>query len=83
VAERAVVQLAQRFDGFAVREIGHDAIHQAAEGAEKSGRQVSGSRLACSRKWWSSSSFFSGWLPCGKAVPPAQTLRTAAARIKF
>jgi hypothetical protein len=34
VAERSIVQFAQRFDGLAVREIGDDDVHPASEDAE-------------------------------------------------
>jgi hypothetical protein len=67
-------------DGFAVREISR---HQAAEGAEVRSAGFGTQAGLLSRKWWSSSSFFSSWLPCGEAAPPAQPLRTAAARFKF
>ena len=49
VAERTIVQFAQRFDGFAARQIGQRCRSPGCRAAEKSARQVSGSRLACGR----------------------------------
>jgi hypothetical protein len=80
IAERTIVQLPQRFDGFPANPMGGEVIHPTFDPTDKSAGRVGGRALRGSRGH-RGHFFFSGWLSRHKAMPLAQTLTDSGCTI--